>query len=113
MRQVRTRDPSKRVKLVKKVRKVAPYLGPVVDGYEAARDLDPTMHVLTPSSSQTRCLVCKGGKMLCGKVTCPLLTRLFSYLRVRPLFEKLDLEGSSPPGVFCGGMAIQRCMLDH
>jgi hypothetical protein len=81
---------------------VAPYLGPVVDGEEAALDLDPTLQTLTPSSSQTQCLVCKGGKMLCGRTTCPLLTRLYSFLKVRPLFESLDLEGSSPPGVFVG-----------
>jgi hypothetical protein len=105
VRQVKTRrGPSKRVKLVKKVRKVAPYLGPVVDGVEAAQDLDITMQALTPTSSQTptRCLVCKGGKLLCGKSSCPLLHRLYSYLKVKPLFDKLDLSGSSPPGVFIG-----------
>jgi len=102
MRQVRPLGPHKRVKLVKKVRMVAPYLGPVVDGEEAALDLDPTLQTLTPSSSQTQCLVCKGGKMLCGRTTCPLLTRLYSFLQVRPLFDRLDLEGSSPPGVFVG-----------
>jgi hypothetical protein len=94
---------SKRVKLVKKVRKIAPYLSPVVDGVEAAQDLDPTMQTnLSPSSSQTRCLVCKGGKMLCGKSSCPLLHRLYSFLKVKPLFDKIDMSGSSPPGVFVG-----------
>jgi hypothetical protein len=87
---------------VKKVRKVAPYLAPVVDGVEAAQDLDITMQNLSPDSSQTRCLVCKGGKMLCGKSSCPLLHRLYSFLKVKPLLDKTDLEGSSPPGVFVG-----------
>ncbi|MFX1562086.1 MAG: hypothetical protein ACFFDP_02130 [Promethearchaeota archaeon] len=95
--------PSKRVKLVKKVRKVAPYLGSAVDGFEAALDLDPTMQTLSPTTSQTpQCVVCKGSKLLCGKTSCPLLTRLYSFLKVRPLFDRLDLEGSSPPGVFVG-----------
>ncbi len=87
---------------MKKVRKIAPYLAPVVDGIEAAQDLDPTMQTLSPSSSQTRCLVCKGGKLLCGKSSCPLLHRLYSFLKVKPLLDKCDLSGSSPPGVFVG-----------
>ncbi len=87
---------------MKKVRKVAPYLAPVVDGVEAAQDLDVTMQNLSPDTSQTRCLVCKGGKMLCGKSSCPLLHRLYSFLKVKPLLDKTDLEGSSPPGVFVG-----------
>jgi len=102
VRQLKSRGSSKRVKLVKKVRKVAPYLAPVVDGLEAAQDLDVTMQTLSPDSSQTRCLVCKGGKMLCGKSSCPLLHRLYSFLKVQPLLDKTDLEGSSPPGVFVG-----------
>ncbi len=101
-KQSRGAGSAKRVKLVRKVRKVAPYLGPVVDGVEAARDLDPTMQVLSPQPSRTRCLVCKGGKMLCGKTSCPILTRLYSFLKVKPLFDQLDLEGASPPGVFVG-----------
>ncbi len=102
VRQLKSRGSTKRVKLVKKVRKVAPYLAPVVDGVEAAQDLDITMQTLSPDSSQTRCLVCKGGKLLCGKSSCPLLHRLYSFLKVKPLIDRTDLEGSSPPGVFVG-----------
>ena len=102
MRPARRLDPRRQVKLVKKVRKAAPYLVPVVDGYEAARDLDPLPPLLTPIPSQTRCLICKGGKLLCGKTSCPLLTRLYSYLKVRPLFDRRELDGASPPSVFVG-----------
>jgi hypothetical protein len=49
-----------------------------------------------------RCVVCKGSKMLCGKERCPILMKHFAQQRARPLLDSLELEGSSPPGVFIG-----------
>jgi len=49
-----------------------------------------------------RCVVCKGSKMLCGKERCPILVRHFAQLKARTLIDRLDIEGSSPPGVFIG-----------
>ncbi|MGC9781352.1 MAG: hypothetical protein HZR80_19075 [Candidatus Heimdallarchaeota archaeon] len=40
--------------------------------------------------------------MLCGKKSCPLLTRIRSYLKVKPLYDRDALEGASPPGIFVG-----------
>jgi hypothetical protein len=40
--------------------------------------------------------------MLCGKDRCPILMKHDVGLRTRPLIDSLELEGSSPPGVFVG-----------
>ena len=48
------------------------------------------------------CVACKGSKMLCGKERCPILVRHFAQMRARALIDTLELEGSSPPGVFVG-----------
>ena len=42
--------------------------------------------------------------MFCGKSRCPLLTKIASYLRIKPLFNREQVNGSSPPGVFVGRM---------
>ena len=53
-------------------------------------------------SAGNRCVVCKGAKMLCGKERCPILVKHFAQLKARTLIDSLELEGSSPPGVFVG-----------
>lgn len=52
--------------------------------------------------SDSRCVRCRGAKMLCGKLRCPVLVKYYKYEKARPLLETLNLEGSSPPGVFVG-----------
>ena len=48
------------------------------------------------------CVACKGGKCLCGKTRCPLLVRANFYMKTMPLITGLDIDGTSPPGVFVG-----------
>jgi hypothetical protein len=48
------------------------------------------------------CVACKGSKLLCGKDRCPLLVKYYARLKHRPLLDRLDLSGSSPPSVFVG-----------
>jgi hypothetical protein len=48
------------------------------------------------------CVICKGGKFLCGKARCPLLVRANFYLKTMPLINGLDVDGASPPSVFIG-----------
>jgi len=50
------------------------------------------------------CVVCKGGKFLCGKTRCPLLVRANFYLKTMPLINGLNVDGASPPSVFVGRM---------
>ncbi|NHJ39095.1 MAG: hypothetical protein FK731_03610 [Asgard group archaeon] len=40
--------------------------------------------------------------MLCGKKSCPLLARIKSYLKIKPLYDREKIEGASPPSVFVG-----------
>src|SRR5512137_2239660 len=48
------------------------------------------------------CSLCKGTKMFCGKERCPILAQVYARQNILPSINKLELEGSSPPGVFIG-----------
>lgn len=48
------------------------------------------------------CVLCRGGKNLCGKTYCPLLIRVRIWGRTRELNNLTNLYGSSPPAVFVG-----------
>jgi hypothetical protein len=48
------------------------------------------------------CVLCKGGKFLCGKSRCSVLARAFSYTKVAKTIDRVNLDGTSPPGVFIG-----------
>ena len=50
----------------------------------------------------SRCVYCKGSKMLCGKERCSVLARYHSNTRMRTQLDRLDIEGNSPPSVFIG-----------
>ena len=54
------------------------------------------------SGSNSICVACRGAKLLCGKSRCPVLVKFYSSAKVKPLTESLDIDGSSPPGVFVG-----------
>lgn len=53
-----------------------------------------------PSSSI--CLLCKGGRMLCGKLRCPIVVKAQSLARSSLRITSPHIEGSTPPGVFVG-----------
>ncbi len=53
-------------------------------------------------NDSSRCILCRGTKMLCGKSRCPVIVKLYSRMRTEPLFDSLSIEGSSPPSVFVG-----------
>jgi len=48
------------------------------------------------------CIQCRGAKLLCGKTRCPILVRWDSMMKTAPMIDRVDLDGSSPPGVFVG-----------
>ncbi|MFH1473554.1 MAG: Nre family DNA repair protein [Candidatus Aenigmatarchaeota archaeon] len=48
------------------------------------------------------CVRCKGTRILCGKSSCPLLIKFYSYMRTKPLIDSTTLNGSSPPACFVG-----------
>src|SRR3989441_13122599 len=48
------------------------------------------------------CIQCRGAKLLGGKARCPILVRWDSMMKTAPMIDRVDLDGSSPPGVFVG-----------
>jgi hypothetical protein len=48
------------------------------------------------------CLLCKGGRMLCGKSRCPIIARAQSLAKSSLRITSPNIQGSTPPGVFVG-----------
>ena len=48
------------------------------------------------------CVDCKGSKMLCGRLRCPIIAKMDTFKGVYPELQKKDLFGASPPSVFVG-----------
>jgi hypothetical protein len=68
-----------------------------------ANSLDVTSDMLKlKAPSQGICSVCKGGKMLCGKITCPIMERLGAFTSMFQSVKGTEIDGSSPPSVFVG-----------
>lgn len=57
---------------------------------------------VSSSPSASLCLLCKGGRMLCGKLRCPVLTRAQALAKFGELIDSDEISGSTPPGVFVG-----------
>ncbi len=64
--------------------------------------LDRGFQVRKKEAKRNLCVICKGARNLCGKRKCPLLVKLLSKIKVKPLIEKKEIDGSSPPSVFVG-----------
>ena len=75
-------------KIIRKFGKSLPWLAEVVKTAEIALDLNIS-DFKTTEGKTNRCSICKGGKFLCGKKSCPLLTRIKSYLKIKPLYNKI------------------------
>jgi len=45
---------------------------------------------------------CRGGRMLCGKSRCPILSKAEVIVKHLPQFNSEQIDGSSPPGAFVG-----------
>ncbi|MEM4513899.1 MAG: Nre family DNA repair protein [Ignisphaera sp.] len=48
------------------------------------------------------CILCRGGRNLCGKAYCPITTRVHIWVKTKGLLEAKNFFGSSPPAVFVG-----------
>ncbi|TLZ89260.1 MAG: hypothetical protein E6K00_01675, partial [Methanobacteriota archaeon] len=67
----------------------------------APQDFGSLFHADTRAAiSSGLCIQCRGAKLLCGKARCPILVRWDSMMKTAPMIDRLDLDGSSPPGVF-------------
>jgi hypothetical protein len=54
------------------------------------------------SARSSRCVYCKGSKMLCGKERCSVIARFYSSTKIKAKLDALELEGACPPSVFVG-----------
>jgi hypothetical protein len=69
----------------------------------SASDLTYDFNLLRGRASKSNmCVLCKGGKFLCGKTRCSVLAKAMTYTKVAKSIDRLDLYGASPPGVFIG-----------
>ena len=50
----------------------------------------------------TMCLRCRSAQLLCGKPVCPILVKYRAFERTLPMVGGVDLNGTSPPGLFVG-----------
>ena len=63
--------------------------------------------MVRPPTDSNICLRCKGGKLLCGKKTCPILLKKSVLKSIIPFdvdksLKNVELSGASPPGFFVG-----------
>ncbi len=58
--------------------------------------------VTARDSKSGLCVVCKGSRLLCGKLRCPIIVKVNYYLKNIPLMNSQDIDGASPPSVFIG-----------
>ena len=81
----------------------------------SSRDQVELFHQLEQQSALSglsgRCAICKGSKLLCGKSSCPLMLRYHSRMKTRPLLDKEEIDGSSPPAVFIGRFGYPKVLV--
>lgn len=63
---------------------------------------EESLTVTARGSKSGLCVVCKGSRLLCGKLRCPIIVKVNYYLKSIPLMNSEDINGASPPSVFIG-----------
>ncbi|MCD6084699.1 MAG: hypothetical protein J7J20_04070 [Desulfurococcales archaeon] len=48
------------------------------------------------------CILCRGGKALCGYAYCPIIAEAMASIKVKKISGRKEFFGSSPPSVFVG-----------
>ena len=95
-------------KIVKVAKKQMPWIEHLIDD-KTAQDMSPVttkgelLDSMYTKRADSQCIVCKGGKMLCGKTSCPLVMRIKSYVTVSKNLGT-EVDGASPPSIFVGRM---------
>jgi hypothetical protein len=89
-------------KIIRKLRKKIPWTSHLSESVGVALDLNVTEDLKTITPKGSLCTTCKGAKLLCKKVRCPIITKIYSYLKIKAKVENIQIDGSSPPGVFIG-----------
>ncbi|MHA1237951.1 MAG: Nre family DNA repair protein [Candidatus Odinarchaeia archaeon] len=58
--------------------------------------------MVRPKVDPALCVVCKGGRLLCGKNTCPILMKQLAKIRYELNNIPVEVFGPSPPAIFVG-----------
>ncbi|MCI4360051.1 MAG: Nre family DNA repair protein [Thermoplasmata archaeon] len=79
-------------------------MGPRDNPFDAAPGSLAALSLSIPGLKEdpTMCIRCRSALMLCGKPVCPILIRYRAFARTLPMVAGVDLDGTSPPGVFVG-----------
>jgi len=86
-----------------------PWIMPVIDNPNVLAELSSS--TIKTITRDFRCVLCKGGKFLCGKARCPILVRFYAQIKTKPLIDSLKLEGSAPGGIFVGKLGYPFCFI--
>ncbi|MCX8169959.1 MAG: Nre family DNA repair protein [Candidatus Methanomethyliaceae archaeon] len=54
------------------------------------------------------CLICRGGRNLCGRIVCPIELKANSLIKNFKIINKKEFHGSSPPSIFVGRMGYPK-----
>ena len=73
---------------------------PLLDGVAPVDSLSWSIPGLR--EDPTMCLRCRSAQLLCGKPVCPILIKYQAFARSLPMMGGVELDGSSPPGLFVG-----------
>ena len=68
----------------------------------ASSKLVDSSQIVARTREDSLCVVCKGGRFLCGKTRCPIMVKVNYFLKSVPLMASEDIMGMSPPSVFIG-----------
>lgn len=90
-------------KFVKVVKAKIPWLSHIMNE-DLASELNTNrseslIKIRIPKGS--RCVYCRGAKMLCGKSNCPVVQRAYSFSKIGKYLNS-EIEGCSPPSIFVG-----------
>ncbi len=68
------------------------------------KELTSNLEVIVKASRSSLCILCRGGRNLCGKSICPIELKAKSYIKSLNLnvVNATEFTGSSPPSVFVG-----------
>ncbi len=86
-----------------------------LDWIQKRTGLDPARNIETltfiETSGSTLCMQCRGARMLCGKSSCPILSKAESLVKHLPRLDSERIDGSSPPGAFVGHVGYPKVYL--
>ncbi len=86
-------------RFVKIVKAKIPWISHVVNENNVKNFLQNEIKIKIPKKSL--CVYCRGSKMLCGKIKCPIFSKIYSFLKIKQHLKK-EIFGNSPPSIFIG-----------